>query len=167
MSLPALRVDLVLRLPVMISAHEACLPRWFVGARRFLGPRKLLVRSVEWHFSIGWETHLAVTRQAGPSTWRRPQGIKTLAGPTLSNPAMIGHLPTHEDGGLSTPSGTRPTKHSRNHHRSHSHSLRRIGNRGSRNHGSLGRNRRSRAKLPVRHPLLLCSPCRTHKTSPN
>jgi hypothetical protein len=41
-SLLARRVEVALRSPVMVSAHEACVGLWFAGARRFLGPQKLL-----------------------------------------------------------------------------------------------------------------------------
>jgi hypothetical protein len=91
---------------------------------------------------------------------RRSHG---LAGSTLSNPAK--NLVCQCDGRVIrlSKSGKLPTKRSNRRRRNH-HS---HGNRG--NHGSLCNrgNHRSHARQLARHSWpTLCSPCRTHRTSP-
>src|SRR5487761_1944750 len=95
MSLPAVRrAEEVLRLPVMISAHEVCVRRWLAGARRFLGSQKLP------HFQVGarvflmrWEIDWAAMR--GEPTHAPDEAAMARCcnvtihwpGSTLSNPA--------------------------------------------------------------------------------
>jgi hypothetical protein len=172
-SLLARRVEVVLRSPVMVSAHEACVGLWFSGATRFLGPQKLPCRAGSLVSRIGWEIYQAVMRVFGPRIPRTASAAKTcMAGIDFVEP---GHDRERQLRRMvrSSRCGKRPRTNSslrchipsRHHNHHNRRSLCSPGTRGSR--GSRRSLYSHSHGLPGSPSPLPCSPCRRHKTSPD